>query len=177
MQDAQEATASQSLPVVNRVQQVSLEDYEEVRNMWVENYETLEPPQTLEGKSLEREEWISSDIQKVNEAITLLSSVEPQKVDEGMEMVGSILPFLLMGGFSKSEVVAYLKAKLAAAKSVMESAAKKKDEESTYINRDESTEAKNEMSMHQARELPTPETESNKKSDSDESGSGTPPVV
>lgn len=164
MQEAQEATASQSLPVVNRVQQVSLEDYEEVRKMWVENYETLEPPQTLEGKSLEREEWIASDIQKVNEAIALLSSVETQKVNEGMEMVGSILPFLLMGGFSKSEVVAYLKAKLAAAKSVMETSAKKKDEESTMIGRDEqTTEQAKEMTMEQKRELPVEDSQSDAK--------------
>jgi hypothetical protein len=163
MQEAQQVTASQSLPVVNRVQQVSLEDYEEVRKMWVENYETMDPPQTLEGKSLEREEWITSDIQKVNEAITLLSSVEPQKVNEGMEMVGSILPFLMMGGFSKSEVVAYLKAKLAAAKSVMESTAKKIDEESTMIGRDEQTTEVKEMSMEQKRELPVEDTPSSEK--------------
>jgi hypothetical protein len=160
MQEAQDVTAAQSLPVVNRVQQVSLEDYEEVRKMWVENYETLEPPQTLEGKSLEREEWIASDIQKVNEAITLLSSVEPQKVNEGMEMVGSILPFLMMGGFSKSEVVAYLKAKLAAAKSVIESAEKKMDEESTMIGRDEHVAEANQMTMEQKRALPIEETSS-----------------
>lgn len=158
MEDAQQATATQSLPVVNRVQQVSLEDYEEVRKMWVENYETLEPPTTLEGKQLEREEWIASDIQKVNEAITLLSSVEPQKVNEGMEMVGSILPFLLMGGFSKSEVVAYLKAKLAAAKSVVEDANKKKEEEATMVGREEHTEEAKQMTMEQARELPTGDT-------------------
>ncbi|HRN96021.1 MAG TPA: hypothetical protein PLD54_01075 [Candidatus Levybacteria bacterium] len=157
MQEAQAVTATQTLPVVNRVQQVSLEDYEEVRKMWVENYETLEPPRTLEGKQLEREEWINSDIQKVNEAITLLASVEPQKVNEGMEMVGSILPFLLMGGFSKSEVVAYLKAKLAAAKSVVESANKKKEEESTLVSRDEHTEEAKEMTMQRSRELPQEE--------------------
>jgi hypothetical protein len=153
----QAATTTQSLPVVNRVQQVSLEDYEEVRKMWVENYETLEPPRTLEGKQLERSEWISSDMQKVTEAISLLGSVEPQKVNEGMEMVGSILPFLLMGGFSKSEVVAYLKAKLAAAKSVMEAANKKQEEEDTMIGREEQTQEAKQMTMQQSQELPAQE--------------------
>ncbi len=157
MEEAQAVTATQSLPVVNRVQQVSLEDYEEVRKMWVENYETLEPPRTLEGKQLEREEWVASDIQKVNEAITLLSSVEPAKVNEGMEMVGTILPFLLMGGFSKSEVVAYLKAKLAAGKSVLESAHKKREEDSMMVGREEQAQEAKTMTMEHARELPTEE--------------------
>lgn len=155
MEQAQTVTATQSLPVINRVQQVSVEDYEEVRRMWVENYETLEPPTTLEGKQLEKEEWVQSDVQKINEAITLLSSVEPQKVNEGMEMVGSILPFLLMGGFSKSEVVAYLKAKLAAAKSVLESIDKKRAESDTLLERPAQTEKAKEMKMQRAIELPT----------------------
>ncbi len=154
MQEAQEVTATQSLPVVNRVQQVSIEDYEEVRKMWVENYETLEPPTTLEGKQLEREEWVNSDIQKINEAITLLSSVEPEKVTEGMDMVGSILPFLLMGGFSKSEVVAYLKAKLAAAKSIVEANRKKQEEEDMMLDRKEATTEAKQMTMQREAELP-----------------------
>jgi hypothetical protein len=72
-----------------------------------------------------------------------------------MEMVGSILPFLLMGGFSKSEVVAYLKAKLAAAKSVMEAANKKQEEEDSMISRDDQTQEAKHMTMQQSRELPT----------------------
>ena len=36
---------SQSLPVINKVQQVSLDDYEEVRKLWTENYQTIEPPE------------------------------------------------------------------------------------------------------------------------------------
>lgn len=155
MQAAQSAQTTQTLPVVNRVQQVSLEDYEEVRKMWVENYETLEPPTTLEGKQLEREEWIRSDVQKINEAINLLASVEPNKVEEGMEMVGNILPFLLMGGFSKSEVVAYLKAKLAAATSILESTSKKRAEDDTLLDRSTSQEEAKTMTLQHERELPT----------------------
>jgi hypothetical protein len=36
-----------------------------------------------------------------------------------MQSVANILPFLLIGGFSLSEIVAYLKAKLQAAKTVL----------------------------------------------------------
>jgi hypothetical protein len=149
--------AQQSLPVVNRVQQVSLEDYEEVRKMWVENYENLEPPRTIEGKQLEREEWIQNDVNKINEAITLLSSMDTKKMNDGMDMVGNILPFLLMGGFSKSEIVAYLKAKLAAAKSVMENTKKKSDEADTMVERETHTEASKEMAAHAQAALPDDE--------------------
>lgn len=123
-----------ALPVVNRVQQVSIEDYEEVRKMWVDNYENLEPPRDLNGQQVDRGEWIQNDIDKVNEAISLMSSVDPKKVNEGMEIVGNILPFLLMGGFSKSEVITYLKAKLEAAKSVRDQVAKKQEEEDTVLD-------------------------------------------
>jgi len=68
----------------------------------------------LSGKEVERQEWIKNDIDRVNHAITLLNSPDISHVNEGMEMVGNILPFLLIGGFSKSEVIAYLKAKMEA---------------------------------------------------------------
>ena len=128
-----------ALPVVNRVQQVSIEDYEEVRKMWVDNYESLEPPRDIAGKQVDREEWIKNDLDKINEAISLMSSVDPKKVNEGMEIVGNILPFLLMGGFSKSEVVTYLKAKLEAAKSVMGNISKKQEEEDTMLGKEQAT--------------------------------------
>src|SRR3989344_3497072 len=108
------------LPIVNKVQQVSVEDYEEVRKLWTENYHQLSPPKDLSGQEADRETWIKNDIDRVNQAIVLLTSSDQAKVNEGMEMVANILPFLLIGGFSKSEVTAYLKAKMQAGKSVLE---------------------------------------------------------
>lgn len=124
----------QSLPSVNRVQQVSLEDYEEVRKLWTENYETLEPPKGLNGEQEERRGWIKNDIDKINQAISLLSSVDPEKVKEGMSMVSTILPFLLIGGFSKSEVIAYLKAKMESGKQVLANIQKREEEEESKIS-------------------------------------------
>jgi len=51
-----------------------------------------------------------------------------------METVGAILPFLLVGGFAKTEVIAYLKAKLEAAKAVVGEINKKEEEESTMLD-------------------------------------------
>ena len=99
-----------NLPIINRVQQVSLEDYEEVKKLWIDNYKNLEPPKNSSGENQDRTSWINNDILQINTAISLLSSIDPMKNDEGIEMVANILPFLLIGGFSKSEVIGYLKA-------------------------------------------------------------------
>jgi len=138
---------SQSLPVINKVQQVSLDDYEEVRKLWTENYQTIEPPRNLSGDQMERREWIKNDIEKINQAINLLTSPDPDRVNQGMEMIANILPFLLIGGFSKSEVIAYLKAKMEAGKSVLSEAQRKEEEEETMISgKKEKVEAPREMS-------------------------------
>ncbi len=125
---------TQQLPTVNKVQQVSLDDYEEVRKLWTENYQTLEPPKDLSGEEVDRREWIKNDIDKINSAISLLSAPSPEQVNQGMNMVANILPFLLIGGFSKTEVIAYLKAKMEAGKQVLVGMQKKEEDESTMIS-------------------------------------------
>lgn len=128
-----EVKSTQSLPAVNKVQQVSIEEFEEIRKMWVENYENLEPPRKVNGEQYSREEWVTNDIDNINEAVGLLGSSDEQKVNEGMQMVSNILPFLLLGGFSKSEVTTYLKAKLEAAKEVIGRSKKKQEEEDSML--------------------------------------------
>lgn len=147
------------LPAVNKVQEVSIEDYEEVRKMWLDTYQNATPPGDLAGKNETREEWVKSDIDKINQAITLLNSVDPVRTNEGMEMVSNILPFLMIGGFSKTEVVAYLKAKLDAAKSSLANGNKKDEEEDTMLDTKKTavTETKHLSTQAQA-ELPTENT-------------------
>ncbi len=165
--EGQTTIAQVALPSVNRVQQVSLDEYEEVKNIWKENYATMDPPAPLDGKTLTKEEWIKNDIQKIDETINLLSSVDQTQVQKGMEMVSDILPFLLIGGFSKAEVIAYLKAKQAAGKEVIGMVEKQRDEEDSLLE----TKSKQESqaaSMEMKRELPL-ETE-NKNSDEGDTG-------
>ena len=70
-----------------------------------------------------------------------------------MDRVANILPFLLLGGFSKAEVISYLKAKLEAAKQVLTGVDAKKEDEDTMVERGEETKAGHaEMAMHE--ELP-----------------------
>ena len=68
-------------------------------------------------------------------------------------MVNKILPFLLLGGFSLAEIVAYLKAKLEAAKLVMN--------EVLQVEQDEETKVKVEIKPHEqpkqmSAEIPAP---------------------
>lgn len=125
---AQQSTQQTKLPAINRVQAVSIDDYEQVKKMWKENYQKLEPP-----LGQDRNAWIKSDGQKITDTINLLSSPDPEKEKTGMQLVGNILPFLLIGGFSKTEVIAYLKAKQEAGKSVVEDTKAKEEEEESKV--------------------------------------------
>lgn len=144
-----------SFPTVNRVQAVSLDDYEAVKKMWKENYQNLEVPQKMDGTQMTRKEWVQDDINKISGTIDLLSSQDTMKVKEGMEQVSNILPFLLIGGFSQSEITAYLKAKLEAAKTVNEEQAGKEEDESTMVGVARRTTAEP-KEMHVAEEAEKP---------------------
>lgn len=108
-----------ALPETNQVQQVNLEDYEEVKQTWEDNYRKLEPPAGPDGQPKSRAAWLKQEIAQIPQVIDLLLSTDPAQVAEGKKMVSTILPFLLLGGFSNTEIVSYLKAKLEAAKAVL----------------------------------------------------------
>jgi hypothetical protein len=118
-----------ALPKENKVQTVSLEDYEAVKKLWEQNYQTMEVPENvMKGKGT-RKDWVNDDIAEITRIINLLSSSDPAMVNEGIAAVSHILPFLLIGGFSMSEIIAYLKAKLEAAKSAIGQLQKTESEE------------------------------------------------
>ena len=131
--------------------------------------------------------FIQQDIDNITETINLLSSENQENVDKGMDRVANILPFLLLGGFSKSEVISYLKAKLEAAKSVMTGVDKKQEDEDTMVERtEEKKEAHGQIAMHE--ELPGSEEQKSvpgaiaqeNKEEVDISGDGgenTPPTI
>jgi hypothetical protein len=97
---------------------VSVEDYEEVKKMWANNYRLAEVP--ISDKIKTREGWLKYDITKITNTIDLLASALPEMKKKGLINVEEILPFLLLGGFTEEETITYLKAKLAAAKLVLE---------------------------------------------------------
>lgn len=120
-----------NLPTVNQIQTVSFEDYEAVKNLWLENYQQSDIPE----QSSSRKSWIEDDIQTVSKAITLLSSSDSTKVNEGLSSVSDILPFFLIGGFSQTEIIAYLKAKGTAAKLALIELAKKEENQNTLLKK------------------------------------------
>lgn len=93
---------------------ISIEEYEDVKKMWLNNYLNGEVPQTEIIKK--REDWIKNDVVKLSNAIELINAANPQLKNQGYEQMTSLLPFILLGGFSETETVTYLKAKLEAAK-------------------------------------------------------------
>lgn len=146
-----------TFPVVNRVQTVSFDDYESVKKLWQENYQTMEVPKAVGEEEKTREEWIKSDTDKIAQTINLLSSGNPLQVKQGMDNVSQILPFLLVGGFSQTEVIAYLKAKLEAGKSTLSQLQQKQEEEETTIETTKKEEEKPKEMAAQAKVEPDKE--------------------
>lgn len=96
---------------------VTVEDYEEVKKMWVKHYHEGEVPVSEKIKG--RVDWVEGDIKRLTNTLNLLISAKEEDKERGIEEVANILPFLLLGGFSDQETITYLKAKLEAAKQVM----------------------------------------------------------
>lgn len=140
------------LPEQNKVQKVNLEEYEEIKKTWTENYQRLEPPIGPDGKPRARKAWLLEEVKQIPRAIELLLSGDPARVEEGKQLVSKILPFLLLGGFSKDEIVAYLKAKLEAAKSVLQEIMQAEEEEYIEVERQDEDKPKE---MHLEAKTPT----------------------
>ncbi len=119
------------LPQHNAVQTVNLSDYEDVRKTWVENYRNMETPGQYETKV----EWLNRENQQIDQVTNYLSSQDPNQVRQGQTMVSRILPFLLLGGFSQAEIVAYLKAKQSAVKQILEEDRAKAEDDRELVDR------------------------------------------
>lgn len=127
---AQMTTDNVSVPIINRVQTVSQEDYHSVKNMWKANYKDLAVPLELNET---RTDWIKDDIGNMDEIVGLLSSTDQEKAAQGLREVSHILPFLMIGGFSQTEIISYLKAKREAAKEALDEI---NTEEDTKVDRE-----------------------------------------
>lgn len=96
---------------------VSVDDYEEVKSMWLSHYKDSDVPVSENIK--DRHQWLEEDVKKLTNVLNMVTSVDAGMKQKGIEEVGAILPFLLLGGFSEVETVMYLKAKLAAAQQTL----------------------------------------------------------
>ncbi|MBI4226335.1 hypothetical protein HY612_04445 [Candidatus Roizmanbacteria bacterium] len=106
---------------------VSLDEYEQVKKMWKDQYERGEVPISDLIKS--RDDWIDQDTVFITNTLNKLVSDSPELKQEGLDDLGYILPIFLINNLKGDELLVYLKAKLEAAKEVQELKEKEKEVE------------------------------------------------
>lgn len=104
---------------------VAIEDYEEVKKMWIQQYEKGEVPVTENVAS--RNQWIDQDIVFITNTLNKLLSPDEKLKSEGLDEVGFLLPIFMVNNFKGEELLVYLKAKLEAAKQVQEQMEKERE--------------------------------------------------
>ncbi|EKE14147.1 MAG: hypothetical protein ACD_12C00658G0014 [uncultured bacterium] len=97
-------------------QTVSIDEYEQVKKMWIQQYEKGEVPVTENIKT--RNIWVDHDIVFITNTLNKLFSPDVQTKQQGLDEVGYILPIFLVNNLSGEQLVTYLKAKIEAAKMV-----------------------------------------------------------
>jgi hypothetical protein len=90
--------------------------------------------------------WIKDDSKQTEDIITLLLDPSQEKKDEGLKKVSTIVPFLLLGGFSFSEMVQYLQVKQEAANEVLAEITAEEEKSVTVDAAKQSTEDQKTMS-------------------------------
>jgi len=153
---------------------ISLEDYEEVKKMWISQYEKGEVP-TTENIST-REEWVNKDVVFVTNTLNKLLSPNEELKQQGLDDLGYILPIFLINNLKGEELIVYLKAKVEAAKQVadqidrekqiMLKLQKKDEEELVEVDRPKEKTAAKTMTLEESMELPEKKEEKEQKKES-----------
>ncbi len=97
-------------------QTVSLDEFEQVKKMWIFQYERGEIPKT--ENILNRYQWVENDIVLITNVLNKLYSENEEIKNQGLDEVSYILPIFIINNFNGEQLVTYLKAKLEAAKTV-----------------------------------------------------------
>lgn len=116
----------QTIPLPEEEQ--SLEEYEEIRQLWVEQYRTGEVPQSDDVHS--RMDWVQQDVEVITDVLTKIMSADEQQRQQALDEVGFILPVFLLNNLSGLQLLTYLKAKVSAAKEVRMELERKQDDTS-----------------------------------------------
>lgn len=110
---------------VPQTQKVSIEDYEEVKDMWVNHYESGEIPVTENIET--RQEWVDQDVVRISNILNKLLSPNKELQEQGLTEVGYILPIFMVNNLTGEELLVYLKAKIQAAKEVSKQIRREKE--------------------------------------------------
>lgn len=144
-------------------QTVSIEDYEEVKSMWTDQYEKGEVP--VSESIIDRKDWINTDILTVTNILNKITSSDEALRQQGLDDVGYILPIFMINNMKGDELAVYLKAKLEAAKQVKKDF-EKEEEVKQKVQQEQGMEfvdvavpkkAEAEKTMTMSEELETPE--------------------
>lgn len=152
-----EKHVEQTVPIPTTV---SIEDYEEVKKMWVKQYEKGEVPVTENISS--RRQWIDQDTVFITNTLNKLLSTDEKIKQEGFDDIGYILPIFLINNLKGEELLVYLKAKLEAAKMVGEILEKEREiterlktkSEEELVDVEKPKEKEAEKTMEMKKELP-----------------------
>lgn len=127
-QQVVEQVVAASLPAVSEPEKhieaqvapakVSIEEYEQVKSMWAQQYEKGEVP--VSPIIPDRPAWVAQDIVQITNILNKLLSVDQKMRAQALDEVGYILPIFMVNGMSGEQLVTYLRAKLEAAKQVQE---------------------------------------------------------
>lgn len=156
---------------------ISLEDYEQVKKMWKQQYEKGEVPVAENIKT--REQWVEQDAVFITNTLNKLLSPNEELRQEGLDDIGYILPIFLINNLKGEEIIVYLKAKLEAAKAVAEEKQKEKEieerlkakteEEFVEVKSTKKEEQAKEMKMEEKMELPKEKADEKPKEESPDS--------
>lgn len=141
---------------------VSIEDYEQVKKMWKQQYERGEVPVAENIRT--REQWVTEDAIFITNTLNKLLSPSEELRQKGLDDIGYILPIFLINNLKGEELIVYLKAKLEAAKSVAEEKQLEKEieervkaqaeEELVEVSLPKEEEKRKEMTMEEKMKIP-----------------------
>ncbi|MFO0703878.1 MAG: hypothetical protein U0525_04095 [Patescibacteria group bacterium] len=89
----------------------SIDEYEEIRKLWIEQYKTGEVPVSDDIHS--RLDWVTQDLDLITNVLRKLVSKDEKQRQQALDEIGFILPIFLMNNLSGNQLITYLKAKAA----------------------------------------------------------------
>lgn len=102
--------------IIQIPQTINIDEYEQIKKMWENQYEKGEVPINENIKS--RNQWVENEIVFITNTLNKLYSSDNQIKQQGLDEIGYILPIFMINNLTGEQLVVYLKAKLEAAKTV-----------------------------------------------------------
>lgn len=111
--------------IVEVPKSISIEEYEELKEMWSQQYEEGEIP--VQDNITTREEWVEQDIVTITNVMNKILSPNEDLQQQGLDELGFIIPIFMINNLKGEQLVTYLKAKLEAAKATKKLLDKEKE--------------------------------------------------